>query len=188
MPSPIRPPPGGAARALPGRVERAARRLLGREPVRRCGRDRAAGRRVQQLGRPPVRDARARRSRWTGPCTRSSAGSCSRTSPRQRVAGLEPRVRAYAVEMLEPLIDAAGGDLAPALTYPLPARVLVCVARSARHRVGLSEEASPMSSSRRRRGAATTRRRAHVATRSSTPTAAGSCTSALSSAAIRTST
>ena len=43
---------------------------------------------------------------------------------KQRVAGLEDRVRGYAVEMLEPLIAAAGGDFAPAFTHPLPARVL----------------------------------------------------------------
>ena len=43
---------------------------------------------------------------------------------KQRVAQLEPRVRAFVVEMLEPVLDAGGGDLAEALTYPLPARVL----------------------------------------------------------------
>ena len=43
---------------------------------------------------------------------------------KERIAALEPRVRAFAGEMLQPLIDAGGGDLAQALTYPLPARVL----------------------------------------------------------------
>lgn len=43
---------------------------------------------------------------------------------KQRVALLEPRVREYVAEMLQPVIDAGGGDLAQALTYPLPARVL----------------------------------------------------------------
>ena len=43
---------------------------------------------------------------------------------KERIAALEPRVRAFAGEMIQPLIDAGGGDLAPALTYPLPARVL----------------------------------------------------------------
>jgi cytochrome P450 len=43
---------------------------------------------------------------------------------RGRIAALEPRVRAFVGEMLQPLLDAGGGDLAPALTYPLPARVL----------------------------------------------------------------
>ena len=37
---------------------------------------------------------------------------------------LEPRVRAFVVELLEPLLAAGGGDIAPALTYPLPARVV----------------------------------------------------------------
>jgi cytochrome P450 len=41
-----------------------------------------------------------------------------------RVAELEPRVRSFVVEMLKPVLDAGGGDLAGALTYPLPARVL----------------------------------------------------------------
>jgi cytochrome P450 len=43
---------------------------------------------------------------------------------RKRNAELEPRVRGYVAEMLQPLLGAGGGDLAPALTYPLPARVL----------------------------------------------------------------
>jgi cytochrome P450 len=43
---------------------------------------------------------------------------------KQRVARLEDRVRGYAVEMLEPLIAAGGGDFAPVFTHPLPARVL----------------------------------------------------------------
>jgi cytochrome P450 len=43
---------------------------------------------------------------------------------RERVELLEPRVRAYVVEMLQPAIDAGGADLAEVLTYPLPARVL----------------------------------------------------------------
>jgi cytochrome P450 len=43
---------------------------------------------------------------------------------KDRVASLEPRVRGYVAEMLDPLIDAGGGDLAQALTYPLPARTL----------------------------------------------------------------
>jgi hypothetical protein len=41
-----------------------------------------------------------------------------------RVATLEPRVRGFVVEMLEPLLAAGGGDLAGALSYPLPARTL----------------------------------------------------------------
>lgn len=43
---------------------------------------------------------------------------------KSRIAALEPHVRAYVAEMLQPLLDAGGGDVAPALTYPLPARVL----------------------------------------------------------------
>jgi cytochrome P450 len=43
---------------------------------------------------------------------------------RERVETLEPQVRAYVAEMLAPLIDAGEGDLAEALTYPLPARTL----------------------------------------------------------------
>jgi len=43
---------------------------------------------------------------------------------KHRIAALEPQVRASVVELLQPLLDAGGGDIAPALTYPLPARVL----------------------------------------------------------------
>jgi len=43
---------------------------------------------------------------------------------KHRIAALEPHVRGYVVEMLQPLLDAGGGDIAPVLTYPLPARVL----------------------------------------------------------------
>lgn len=43
---------------------------------------------------------------------------------KERIAALEPRVRGFVSEMLRPLVAAGGGDLAPALTYPLPARVL----------------------------------------------------------------
>lgn len=43
---------------------------------------------------------------------------------KQRVGEFEPRVRGYVVEMLQPVLDAGRGDLAEALTYPLPARVL----------------------------------------------------------------
>lgn len=43
---------------------------------------------------------------------------------RERVEELEGRVRGFVVEMLEPLLAAGGGDLAGALTYPLPARTL----------------------------------------------------------------
>jgi cytochrome P450 len=43
---------------------------------------------------------------------------------KKHIAALEPQVRGYVVEMLQPLLDAGGGDVAPALTYPLPARVL----------------------------------------------------------------
>ena len=43
---------------------------------------------------------------------------------RERIELLEPQVRAYVAEMLAPLIDAGGGDVAEALTYPLPARTL----------------------------------------------------------------
>ena len=43
---------------------------------------------------------------------------------KRRMAALEPSVRESVVEMLEPLLAAGGGDIAPALTYPLPARVL----------------------------------------------------------------
>ena len=42
----------------------------------------------------------------------------------QRMRELEPRVRQFVVELLEPLLAAGGGDVAPALTYPLPARVV----------------------------------------------------------------
>jgi cytochrome P450 len=42
----------------------------------------------------------------------------------QRMRELEPRVRGFVVELLEPLLRAGGGDVAPALTYPLPARVV----------------------------------------------------------------
>ena len=43
---------------------------------------------------------------------------------KSRIAALEPSVRESVVELLEPLLAAGGGDIAPALTYPLPARVL----------------------------------------------------------------
>jgi cytochrome P450 len=43
---------------------------------------------------------------------------------RSRIAALEPQVRGLVAELLQPLLDAGGGDIAPALTYPLPARVL----------------------------------------------------------------
>lgn len=43
---------------------------------------------------------------------------------KERVAQLDSRVRGYVIEMLQPVLDAGGGDLAQALTYPLPARVL----------------------------------------------------------------
>src|SRR4051794_35266079 len=42
----------------------------------------------------------------------------------QRMRELEPRVRGFVAELLEPLLAAGGGDVAPALTYPLPARVV----------------------------------------------------------------
>src|SRR4051794_30562809 len=42
----------------------------------------------------------------------------------QRMRELEPRVRGFVAELLEPLLAAGGGDIAPALTYPLPARVV----------------------------------------------------------------
>ena len=41
-----------------------------------------------------------------------------------RVARLEDRIRGFVAEMLEPVIQAGGGDLAGQLTYPLPARTL----------------------------------------------------------------
>ena len=68
-----------------------------------------------------------------------------------------------------------------------PGAGALCVARPARRRVVVPEDASPMSSTRPRRGAATIRRRAPVATRSSTLTAAGSCASARTFPATRTS-
>jgi cytochrome P450 len=43
---------------------------------------------------------------------------------KERVALLEPAIRCYVAEMLEPVIEAGGGDLAEALSYPLPARTL----------------------------------------------------------------
>jgi cytochrome P450 len=43
---------------------------------------------------------------------------------KERVALLEPAIRGYVVEMLQPLLEAGGGDLAEALSYPLPARTL----------------------------------------------------------------
>jgi cytochrome P450 len=43
---------------------------------------------------------------------------------KERVALLEPAIRGYVAEMLEPLLEAGGGDLAEALSYPLPARTL----------------------------------------------------------------
>ena len=42
----------------------------------------------------------------------------------QRMRELEPRVREFVSELLEPLLAAGGGDAASALTYPLPARVV----------------------------------------------------------------
>lgn len=41
-----------------------------------------------------------------------------------RVEQLEGRIRAFVAEMLAPVIEAGGGDLAEQLTYPLPARTL----------------------------------------------------------------
>jgi cytochrome P450 len=43
---------------------------------------------------------------------------------RARVAELEPDVRRFVAEMLEPSLAAGEGDLAPTLSYPLPARTL----------------------------------------------------------------
>src|SRR5262245_56880115 len=43
---------------------------------------------------------------------------------RERVAQLEPDVRAFVAEMLEPALAAGEADLAPLLSYPLPARTL----------------------------------------------------------------
>lgn len=43
---------------------------------------------------------------------------------RPRIEALEAQVRGYVGELLGPLVAAGGGDVAPALTYPLPARVL----------------------------------------------------------------
>jgi cytochrome P450 len=43
---------------------------------------------------------------------------------KERVALLEPAIRGYVVEMLQPVLEAGGGDLAEALSYPLPARTL----------------------------------------------------------------
>jgi cytochrome P450 len=43
---------------------------------------------------------------------------------RERVAQLEPAVRGFVAEMLEPALVAGEGDLAELLTYPLPARTL----------------------------------------------------------------
>jgi cytochrome P450 len=41
-----------------------------------------------------------------------------------RVGQLEGRIRGFVAEMLDPVLRAGGGDLAEALTYPLPARTL----------------------------------------------------------------
>jgi cytochrome P450 len=43
---------------------------------------------------------------------------------KERVAQLEGRIRGFVAEMLQPVIEAGGGDLAGQLTYPLPARTL----------------------------------------------------------------
>jgi cytochrome P450 len=43
---------------------------------------------------------------------------------KERVAQLEPAVRGFVAELLEPLLAAGEGDLAPTLSYPLPARTL----------------------------------------------------------------
>ena len=43
---------------------------------------------------------------------------------RQAVLATEPRVRRVIAQLLEPLLAAGGGDLAPSFTYPLPTRVL----------------------------------------------------------------
>jgi cytochrome P450 len=43
---------------------------------------------------------------------------------KERVLGLEPAVRGFVAEMLAPVLAAGEGDLAEALTYPLPARTL----------------------------------------------------------------
>jgi cytochrome P450 len=42
----------------------------------------------------------------------------------ERVAPLEPAVRAFVAELLEPALAAGEADLAPLLSYPLPARTL----------------------------------------------------------------
>ena len=42
----------------------------------------------------------------------------------ERVAQLEPGVRGFVAEMLEPALAAGEGDLAEVLSYPLPARTL----------------------------------------------------------------
>lgn len=43
---------------------------------------------------------------------------------KERVARLEGRIRGFVAEMLEPVIETGGGDLAGQVTYPLPARTL----------------------------------------------------------------
>jgi cytochrome P450 len=43
---------------------------------------------------------------------------------KERVALLEPAIRGYVAEMLAPLLETRGGDVAEALSYPLPARTL----------------------------------------------------------------
>lgn len=42
----------------------------------------------------------------------------------RRMEKLQPRIRGFVKDLLRPLLDAGGGDIAPVFTYPLPARVL----------------------------------------------------------------
>ena len=69
-----------------------------------------------------------------------------------RVEQLESRIRAFVAEMLAPVIEAGGGDLAEQLTYPLPARTPVRVARASR--LGMGVPKADLGRAVRRRGGA----------------------------------
>ncbi len=84
---------------------------------------------------------------------------------RERVEQLAPRVREFVVEMLDPIVEAGGGDLAEAIAYPLARAHPLPLARASGQRAGPPEGDRGGDSSTPRRAAATIPSRALAATR-----------------------
>ena len=115
---------GGAAGALPGRVDASGWAASGPSRATTTS-SRSRGPPSASTTRAGRSSARAgRRSRSTGRSTRSSGACSSRTSRASGSRSSSPAVRGFVAEMLEPALAAGEGDLAEALTYPLPARTL----------------------------------------------------------------